>query len=220
MTVRQANAHAWDEVWVDGHGWRRVDATGVALALDAQGNPIPQDEKGDPAAFAGSRGTGGWAQRHLKWLLQRWDYVEAQWDRWALTYDQDSLASLQRALGLERFGALGPVLMLAAVCLPLLALVLLLMRRRRRAADPAVAAYAAFCERLARAGVARAPAEGPLDLARRAAAALPEQHEAIARIVAAYADLRYGPPQPPHDRRSSLARFSRDVRAFKPQRKR
>jgi transglutaminase-like putative cysteine protease len=219
MTVRQANAHAWDEVWVDGRGWRRVDATEVALALDAQGNPIPQDEKGDPAAFAGSRGTGGWAQRHLKWLLQRWDYVEAQWDRWALTYDQDSLASLQRALGLERLGALGPVLMLAAVCLPLLALVLLLMRRRR-AGDPAVAAYAAFCERLARAGIARAPAEGPLDFARRAAAGLPEQHEAIARIVATYADLRYGPPQPPHDRRSSLTRFSRDVRAFKPQRKR
>jgi transglutaminase-like putative cysteine protease len=219
MTVRQANAHAWDEVWVEGHGWRRVDATEVALALDAQGNPIPQDEKGDPAAFAGSRGTGGWAQRHLKWLLQRWDFAEAQWDRWALTYDQDSLSALQRALGLERLGAFGPALMLLGVCLPLLALLVLAMRRRRRATDPALAAYAAFCDRLARVGVARVPAEGPLDFARRAGAEFPEQREAIARIAGEYAELRYGPPQPPPQRRSSLARFASDVRSFKPKRR-
>ena len=25
--VRQSDAHAWDEIWVDGHGWLRIDPT-------------------------------------------------------------------------------------------------------------------------------------------------------------------------------------------------
>ena len=39
------------------------------------------------------------------------------------------------------------------------------------------------------------------------------------RISGAYAALRYGPPLPPPDHRTSLARFASDVRGFKPKRK-
>lgn len=218
MTVRQANAHAWSEVHIAGLGWRRVDATGAATAVDGQGNPIPQEMQADRSSFQSARGGDGWLGKRLRWAQQRWDYVEAQWDRWALAYDRDSLGALQKLLGLERLGALATPLMLLGGSLPLLALLLLVMRRRRRSADPVVALYAAFCDRLAAAGVARGPAEGPLAFGRRAADALPAESARIIGIAAGYAGLRYGPAEPAPQRQQELRRLRREVRALRTRR--
>jgi transglutaminase-like putative cysteine protease len=219
LTVRQSNAHAWSEVWVDHEGWRRVDATADATPLDDRGNPIPDDRRADPTAFNAGMGDS-WLGHRLRWLSQRWDYVEAQWDRWGLAYDQESLAALQRLLGLERLGALGPALMLSTTSLLLLALVLLAMRRRMRAPDPALRLYAEFCARMAHAGLARAPIEGPLDFARRAAGEFPASAERIARIAQGYAELRYGEPIASPARRDRLAALRRDIHALRPARAR
>jgi hypothetical protein len=50
VDLRQADAHAWSEVWLDGEGWRRVDPTAWA-----QGDPLARLG----AAGAGSRADGG-----------------------------------------------------------------------------------------------------------------------------------------------------------------
>ncbi|WP_373282126.1 transglutaminase-like domain-containing protein [Chitinimonas koreensis] len=40
LIVRQADAHAWAEVWLEGEGWRRVDPTfAVAPAASARASP-------------------------------------------------------------------------------------------------------------------------------------------------------------------------------------
>ena len=53
-------------------------------------------------------------------------------------------------------------------------------------------AYALFCKRLARAGIARDPAEGPLDFAARAKTQRPDQASKIEAITQLYVALRYG----------------------------
>ena len=67
--VRQQNAHAWVEAWVDG-AWRIYD-------------PTPPDGRPTPA------------ERDFKLLLQQiYDYVAFRWDRYVLTYssaDQQSV---------------------------------------------------------------------------------------------------------------------------------
>ena len=72
------------------------------------------------------------------------------------------------------------------------------MLRVVRERDPVERAWLAFCKRLARAGAARAPYEGPLDYARRALAQWRERTDAaqlaaIQAIAEGYALLRYGP---------------------------
>lgn len=60
--VRESNAHAWVEAWIDGEGWQIFDPTPPA------GRPAGGDEG--------------------MWLLtqQAWDYVLFRWDRYVLTY--------------------------------------------------------------------------------------------------------------------------------------
>jgi transglutaminase-like putative cysteine protease len=60
--VRESNAHAWVEAWIEGEGWQVFDPTPPA---------------GRPAG--GGEGV---------WLLtqQAWDYVLFRWDRYVLTY--------------------------------------------------------------------------------------------------------------------------------------
>jgi hypothetical protein len=75
--------------------------------------------------------------------------------------------------------------------------------KSRREHDPVQRAWERFCKRLARAGVERMPAEGPLDFARRVAAEWDKSRPGgaaraqvlprVQSIAEMYAALRYGP---------------------------
>ena len=82
----------------------------------------------------------------------------------------------------------------------------------RRARNDAVrAAYERFCRKLARQGLPRHPAEGPLVYARRAAQCRPEAALEIASITERYVALRYGDsatPQAVHEFQHSVRRFA------------
>ena len=109
-------------------------------------------------------------------------------------------------------GSLGTLAlgMLIGVGLLLGLLALVMMRRRRPPADPASRAYRRFCGRLARAGITRRAAEGPLDFATRAITIRPQLRESVERITALYVAARYA------DDHGALLDFKRAVRAFRP----
>jgi transglutaminase-like putative cysteine protease len=180
--VRQSDAHAWAEVWLDGRGWIRVDPTSaVAPSRIEQGLD----------AVAGSEAADWRPSQQPAWLKDlRWAYegLVYTWQRWVLQYDRAQQQRLLQALG-AGVGA-GPLLAGGIGMLCLLALVPLW--RRRGPADPVDAAYARFCAVLARHGCERAPAEGPQDFAARAGARLPRAADAITAVSAAYIGLRYG----------------------------
>ncbi len=180
--VRQSDAHAWAEVWLDGRGWVRVDPTSaVAPSRIEQGLDAAI---GNEAATWRPSQQPGWLQ-DLRWAYEGLVYT---WQRWVLQYDHAQQARLLDTLGAGA-GA-GQLLAGALALLCLLALVPLW--RRRGPADPLEAAYARFCGLLARHGCERAPAEGPQDYAGRASIHLPHAAEAIAAVTAAYIDVRYG----------------------------
>ena len=90
LIVRQYDAHAWSEVWLDGQGWVEVDPTaavaperiemGLSAALDAQG-------QGASRIGLNLEGFDG-----MGWLgqLNRWqDYLDYRWQSWVLGYDND-----------------------------------------------------------------------------------------------------------------------------------
>nr|MBA2479313.1 DUF4129 domain-containing protein [Planctomycetota bacterium] len=216
MIVRQSNAHAWSEVWVEGSGWQRVDATAAAVPMDDEGNVIPPEAQADRRAFTASNLDNTWLGRRLKGLRDRWDFVESKWDRWAMGYDAETLSSLLARSGLQRLGGIGITILVLASCGLLVGGVVLGMRRRRRARAPEITLYDTFCRRLERIGVVRGINEGPLDFARRSSARVPAQAERIDAIAGAYVAIRYGGE--PGARREGLARLARDLRAFNPRR--
>ena len=204
--VHQSDAHAWSEVWLAGKGWQREDPTAV-VAPDrlsfgavsyAAGTDSSMSAEARLARLSELNSPGS-----IRWLLHHtllaWDGVDQQWNLFVLGYDQDKQQSALQALGLENLSWLGATAMaLAAVATILMggtATMRVFHRGPAASDDPARRVYGKFCRRLASAaGVHRDEAEGPVDFARRAADALPEQAAAIRGITDLYVTARYAPP--------------------------
>nr|WP_217446703.1 DUF3488 and transglutaminase-like domain-containing protein [Cupriavidus basilensis] len=181
--VRQADAHAWAEIWLEGRGWVRVDPTSAVAPSRV--------ERGIDAALEASEIEALHAMRDPGWLRNlRWgmDGMVYTWQRWVLQYDRGQQARLMQQLGIG--DSVPQVLLGGLAALSLLALVPLVLRRRR--IDPVQVAYVRFCRQLARRGCVRAPSEGPQDFAARAARALPAAALAVQDFSDRYTRLRYG----------------------------
>ncbi len=213
FTVRQADAHAWAEVWTAERGWVRVDPTAaVAIVRSARGVAQVAAENSDaPFLLVGERALD-WL-RHVRF---NWEALQNAWNQWVLSYS----AERQRAL-LERLGfnpdwrTLAALLAVAlGIVLTALAIITLGARERR---DPLAMLYARFCERLEKVGVRVAAHSGPRALNTQLQRELePEYATSAHRILSAFEQWRYSrasanPPQ------RQLRALRRAVRAFRPQ---
>lgn len=206
LVVRQRDAHAWAEVWLEGRGWTRVDPTAaVAPERIARGG---SELLGRDGARARSGLAGGMVGDLLERASQGWDALSIRWDAWVLAYGPDVQAALLGRLGLRSWLALA-LGMAAALVLVLLLLALALQRRRR---DPLAELHGRFRAKLARRGVAAAPSEGPMAYAARARARCPELADRIDRITGLYVAMRYGRNYAPQD----IRRLRRAVADFRP----
>lgn len=203
LIVRQSDAHAWLEVYLD-EAWRRMDPTAIAA---------PERLEGDIA------GPGNGAVAHsaaplLHRVMLTWDVVNATWHHWILTYNETRQGDLLEQAGLDglsRWHLLALGVLLTAVWLGLAGTFAF---RRRRPADPVVADYERFRARLAAAGVAPRLGEGPWHYAARAIAMRPADEAYIRRITERYVALRYAGRDDPDLRRA----LRRAVRRFRPAR--
>ena len=212
ITVRQANAHAWVEWW-DGVVWQRLDATAWVPAVDATGQTIDTEDRASPDAFDGARRSNSLFARTMRRIGYWNDYIEAQWDRWILGYDHDTLLALINWLHLDALGPLAPLLLFLLGIFPAAGLTWITLRRRAR--DPVVALYAAHCANLAAIGLPRAANEGPMDYARRLARVLPMHAGALEQVAILYATRRFGDPATA----PTFAELKRAVRACRVRRR-
>ncbi len=94
--VRQADAHAWAEVWLAGRGWTRVDPTS-AVAPGRTGSfqrlALPQ------GVFASAIGTV--SPTLAANLRAAWEAMNNGWNQWVLNYTQSRQLNLLRDLGFE-----------------------------------------------------------------------------------------------------------------------
>ncbi|MBB6593786.1 DUF3488 and transglutaminase-like domain-containing protein [Ralstonia solanacearum] len=208
IIVRQSDAHAWAEVWLQGRGWVRVDPTAaVAPQRVARGlaGAVPASE------FRSRRVEEPAWLRSVRWGL---DGLISGWNRWVLGYDRARQARLFAWLGLD---AADPRAVLWGVsALFLLAALPLLWQQRRPRPDPVLAQWQRVCDRLARHGCVRGAAEGPMAYAERAAARFPQAADALRGIAAGYVALRYGRDDGDAQARARrLAQWRKDIGALR-----
>lgn len=207
--VRQANAHAWVEAWLDG-AWRRVDPTAVvAPQRIAQGYAETLADT--------SRVTGRlWRSNpYINRLTLSWDAVNAAWDAWVLAYGPAMQDELLLALGFDAPDTAQLAwLVSGATALCLLLMALLLGYRQDIEQNQPARLYAKLCRRLAHVVRERKPAEAPEHYARAVARSRPDLAAPVEHITALYLQLRYGgDPDPQQLRQLELA-----VRQFRPKR--
>ncbi len=219
LVVRQADAHAWCEVWLPGQGWTRIDPTAVVSPERLEyGIGMSRSLSGLDASGEADRSEA--IQRALKrgfWksLLQNlryyWDTIDNHWNLWIISYDQFSQRDFLQNLGIFPTGILGLLLLTLLVSAVLYGTISYFLKMQVRAADPVSKAYLQFCRKLRRSGLQIPPWQGPLDLERRAKAALPNRAAEIHTILRLYTRLHYG--RPPHDPHSPK-QLSKHIRRF------
>ena len=211
LLVRQTDAHAWVEVWLEERGWVRVDPTSVVSPdrIDSGINAALGPIGVIPSLIAADR------LRVLANLRFAWDALNSQYNQWVLGYNVDRQRQFLANLGLEISDWKKLALWLTGATLAVgglvgLALVLRDLPLRR---DPAVVAWDRFCTKLAGTGLVRAPHEGPLDFLSRVEAMRPAVAGEAREITGRYVEARYGAGISKRESRDLLAR----VRRFRPQ---
>ncbi len=95
LQVRQYDAHAWVEVWLEGRGWVRLDPT-AAVAPERIESSAESFLRSSSDALAASRiFRTGW----LRELQLRYDAFNFAWQRWVLNYDHQQETLLADWLG-------------------------------------------------------------------------------------------------------------------------
>ncbi len=210
--LRQSDAHAWDEIWIEGHGWLRVDPTS-AIAPERVERGLTDTVSADEHLVS------RW-QRRSPWLADtrlRLDALRELWRERILLFNQDSQQQLLELLGIPEPDGEKLVLVLAAALT--LGLVWLTWQVRRELdperQEPVVRAYARLCAKLAGVGLARLSHEGAEAYAARVAEHRPDLGAAVGELCRHYSSLRYSPA----NARTTISQFAADVRAFRPRRR-
>lgn len=212
LIVRQMDAHAWVEVWLQGRGWTQVDPT-AAVAPDRieWGMQELRFSPAGPLIHIGLA-RGDFLRWGLRQLRFGWDALNQAWNQWVLAYGPQLQLALLSRLGWPQ--ATWREMTMALLFGLGLALTLLARYLLHPAAtpDPVLRSYRRFCQKLARQGLSRPPSEPPLAYAARAAAALPQHATEITQITALYTQLRYGAHADPQ----ALGELRAAVRRFRP----
>ena len=188
LLVRQSDAHAWTEVWLESEGWIRIDPTAVVS---------PQ------RILEGSR-EAVHAPRHFldfNWVLSLrngFDLMEQRWNEWVIEFGAGNQARLFSAFGLDYLNPTG----LVAVLFGLLGLIsLFLMPLVFRSigpgsGDPVRQSWQKFLRILKKDGFVSRASDGVMELARNASVHLPDRAGEIYHLAGLYNRYRYSSTPP------------------------
>jgi transglutaminase-like putative cysteine protease len=188
--VRQSDAHAWAEVWLHGRGWTRVDPTAVVEPerlyrgiLDLLPNAVSVPE----------RLVHAWP-----WVgaaLERWEALNGWWNARVVGFDYRSQLNLLGDLGFRSPALRDAGWAFAATLLAWLAWVSWRFGTEIGGPPPdrLARAYARLCRKLSRAGLPRAPHQGPLAYAQAIIRRRPDLAPRVRPLLDEYAELRFGP---------------------------
>lgn len=190
--VREENAHAWVEIWLEDTGWTRFDPTAAVAPYRIQNARLDSQSLSgaDDRAF-----TSRLAEKYaaIAWLRNAMDASQSFWRNWVINLNSDRQGSLLGELGLS--GISKTTMLVVAIIIALVFLLLLwkFWDSRARTDDDVVAHHARkLMNKLAKRGMVRKNTETVADFLRRvsttSAAKSPEQWKAAAN---AYEQLRY-----------------------------
>lgn len=188
LLVRQSDAHAWTEVWLEGKGWQMIDPTAAVAP-----NRIEQGINEALGEEDRELVTSLWQGSSLLLQLQnRWDAATYLWQRWVLNYDNEAQEGLlTRLLGgteswrltlwLTGLGLIGAAVFAWT----------LIRNRRPMALRPEARIIRRLERRLAQLGYNRSPGETLGDFVARVLQQTPAYRPALEHILHLFVEVAY-----------------------------
>lgn len=209
FTVRDADAHAWVEVWLHGRGWTRVDPTAAVAASRV--------EAGTGATAEGGLGLRseqrGWLAHWGDSLRSGWDTAGYLWDTWVIAFGPAEQRALLHRLGLRSdWGALAGYLAAGFALLAAIGFAWAYWRHRPPPPTPEQRLYQRYLRRLRRHGLSPARQEGVQAFALRLARDWPALAASAGQVATSYQEARFAAAGPGEQSRSRrLARLRQAV---------
>lgn len=188
LLVRQSDAHAWTEVWLEGKGWQMFDPTAAVAP-----NRIEQGMNEALSESDRELVNSVWQGSSLLLQLQiRWDAATYVWQRWVLNYDNEAQEGLLSRLlgGTEPWRLtlwlIGFGLIVAGV------FAVMLVRNHKPAAIPReVRAIKRLEQRLAQLGFIRGRGETLGDFFQRVFESAPHHRPTLSRVQQLFTAVAY-----------------------------
>jgi protein-glutamine gamma-glutamyltransferase len=188
--VRQSDAHAWAEVWLESKGWVRVDPTQAIAPERIEKNTRQALSLDSNEKMAASMSP----LARIKYSL---DALTNGWNQWVLSYDNTKQKSLFKKLGLNFDDWHEIAMVIAAILLLVIGACALLTLHPKTPKDPLERVYGEFSDRLAAAGLSKQAHETGQRFFQRIERLLDPSDAKIAKqFTRAYYAWRYGIQKP------------------------
>lgn len=196
MIVRQSDAHAWSEVWLEQQGWIRIDPTSM----------IPPERIENTADIFRRQAQAGQERQliELAWLGQTfrqgryaWDAVNNRWNQWIIGFNEKRQLALLSTLGMPDITWRGMTFLLFTSMTAILLVVgLYLLRSSKKQLDRVNTLYQRFLSKMAILGFTKQEHETALSFASRVKSSRNDMTQQVDGITRLYNKIRYTPHPP------------------------
>ncbi|HIF50677.1 MAG TPA: DUF3488 domain-containing protein [Thiotrichaceae bacterium] len=191
LIVRQYDAHAWAEVWLEEQGWVRIDPTAIVSPVrinEGIDDAIPDAIINIPLGLKNN------AMAYRLWQKMRntVDMVNYQWAQWVLGYGPERQKRFLSNLGFKAINwKTLSFYLFVFLGIIVAAISAYIFKRTLNTTEPAKIYYNKFCAKLAMAGFQRKSYEGPVDYANRVSTMRQDLRTDIQNITNLYVLIRY-----------------------------
>ncbi|MDX2506601.1 MAG: DUF3488 and transglutaminase-like domain-containing protein, partial [Gammaproteobacteria bacterium] len=162
MIVRQSDAHAWSEVWINNH-WQRFDPTAAVSPNRVEQGVLNAGLENSrlPLLLVSN-------SKLIKNIAFLYDSFQNNWNRWVIGFNQKKQNELLKSLGFEDISS-SNLIMLLVIFLTITGAIIswFLLTHKTVKQDIIQHHYNLFCLKLKRHGLQRQLNEGPVDFESR-----------------------------------------------------
>ena len=192
MIVRQSNAHAWTEVWLQGRGWVRYDPTAAIhpsrVEVDLSQSWLQRE------ALFDDKAPSDWSSFSPSLFSKAqlyWDNLNSYWQSEVIDFGAESQFKILDRLGLSNMSLKDLAYLLIVITSIFMLLSAGLFMRKRISEDPVARAYSRLNKKLKKLKLEKKQQEGPIEHLQRISQTQPELATKIKPAILIYVQLRY-----------------------------
>lgn len=185
LIVRQSDAHAWAEAWVDGK-WKRYDPT-AAVAPSRVSAGIASALGSDEPLPLLARLNGGW----LKKIGLQWDAVNHRWQKHVINFGLDDQTEIFRTLGMAQVTALQIMVMAILTAFLWVACILKIQLPKRSNNNQTQKLWSHYIKHLRKSGLPVDNTMGPTSISKQACQAWPERAADFQSLTKDFIQLQF-----------------------------